>query len=90
MSIYKESTLIDMLLKKDMEAFGRLYDIYAAAMYGIICKEINNEEKAKEILTNVFIHFSKQLKNKDSIKEGLFICLYKITHEMICNCKVGN
>ncbi len=88
MSIHKESTLIDMLLKKDMEAFGRLYDIYAAAIYGIICKEINNEEKAKEILTNVVIHFNKQLKNKDSIKGGLFVCLYKITNEIICNCKI--
>lgn len=88
MSIYKESLLIDMLLRKDKEAFGLLYDIYAAAIYGIICKEINNEEKAKEILTNVFIHFNKELKNKDSIREGLFVCLYRITNEMICNCKI--
>ncbi|MEJ7680996.1 MAG: hypothetical protein WKG06_24720 [Segetibacter sp.] len=77
-----------MLLRKDKEAFGLLYDIYAAAIYGIICKEINNEEKAKEILTNVFIHFNKELKNKDSIREGLFVCLYRITNEMICNCKI--
>ncbi len=62
--------------------------MYAAAIYGIICKEINNEEKAEEILTNVFIHFSKQLKNKDSIKEGLFVCLYRITNKMILNCKM--
>ncbi len=90
MSIYNESILINRLLRGDMEAFSLLYDMYAAAIYGIICKEINNEEKAKEILTNVFIYFSKQLKNKDNIKEGLFVCLYKITNEMICNCKVGN
>ncbi len=90
MPIYKESILIDMLLQRNMEAFGLLYDIYAAAIYGIICKEINNEEKTKKILTNVFIRFSKQLKNKDSIKEGLFVCLYKITNEMICNCKIDN
>lgn len=87
MPIYKESFLIDMLLRKDMEAMGLLYDNYAAAIYGVICREINNEEKAKEILTNVFIHFSKELKNKDSVKEGLFVCLYRITHKMICNCK---
>lgn len=87
MPIFKESILIDMLLRGDMEAFGVVYDMYAAAIYGIICKEINNEEKAEEILTNVFIHFSKQLKNKDCIKEGLFICLYKITKGMICTCK---
>lgn len=88
MPLYKESTLIDMILRKDMEAFGLLYDTYAAAIYGIICKEINNEEKAKEILINVFICFSKQLKNKDSIKAGLFVCLYRITKEMICTCKI--
>ncbi len=87
MPVFQESTLIDMLLRKDVEAFGLLYDIYAAAIYGIICKEINNEEKAKEVLTNVFIHFSKELKNKDSFKEGLFVCLYRITSKMICNCK---
>lgn len=88
MEIHKESVLIDKLLLKDMEAFGLLYDIYAAAIYGIICKEINNEEKAKEILSNVFICFSQQLKNKDNIREGLFVCLYRITNEMICNCEI--
>lgn len=88
MPICKESILIDMLISKDIEAFGLLYDIYAAAIYGIICKEINNEEKAKEILANVFIDFSKQLKNKDNIREGLFVCLYRITNKMICNCKI--
>lgn len=88
MQIYKESILIDRLIVKDIEAFGLLYDIYAAAIYGIICKEINNEVKAKEILTNVFIRFSKQLKNKDNIREGLFVCLYRITNEMICNDKM--
>lgn len=87
MSIYKENSLIDLLLEKDTEAFSLFYDIYAAAIYGIICKEINNEEKAKKILTNVFIHFSKELKNKDCIREGLFVCLYRITNKMICNCK---
>lgn len=88
MPVYKESILIDRLILKDMEAFSHLYDSYAAAIYGIICKEINSEEKAKEILANVFIRFSKQLKNKDSVKEGVFICLYKITAEMIRNCEI--
>ncbi len=88
MSIYKESFLIDMLLRNEMEGISLLYDKYAAAIYGIICKEINNEEEAKEILTNVFIRFSKGLKNKDSIKEGLFVCLYRITNKMICNYKI--
>ena len=88
MPVYQESTLVYMLQRKDMEAFSLLYDIYAAAIYGIICKKINNEEKAKEILTNVFIHLNKELKNKDSIKEGLFVCLYRINKKMICNCKI--
>lgn len=47
MPIFKESILTDMLLRGDMEAFGVLYDMYAGAIYAIICKEINNEEKAK-------------------------------------------
>jgi hypothetical protein len=50
MSIYKEGLLIDMLLRNEMEAISLLYDKYAAAIYGIICKEINNEEKAKKFL----------------------------------------
>ena len=85
---YKESFLTDMLLQKDMEAIGLLYDKYAAAIYGVICREINNDEKAKEILTNVFIQFAKELENKDSIREGLFICLYRITTKIIGNCKI--
>ena len=88
MPIYKESFLIDMLLRKDMEAISLLYDNYAPAVYGVICREINNEEKAKEILTNVFIHFGKELKNKDCLKEGLFMCLYRITRKIIGNCKI--
>ena len=88
MPVYRESFLIDMHLKMDKEAFSLIYDIYAGAIYGIIRKKISDEEKAKEILTNVFICFSKHLKNKDNIKEGLFICLYRITNEMVCNCKI--
>ena len=88
MPIYKESFLIDMLLRKDMEAISLLYDNYAPAVYGVICREINNEEKAKEILTNVFIQFAKELKNKDNIKEGLFICLYRNTRKILGNCKI--
>jgi RNA polymerase sigma-70 factor (ECF subfamily) len=88
MPIYKESFLIDMLLRKDMEEISLLYDNYAAAIYGVIRREINNEEKANEILTNVFIHFSKELENKDSIRERLFICLYRITTKIIGNCKI--
>lgn len=87
MPVYQDNTFIDMLLRNDTEAFGLLYDTYAAAIYGIICREIDNEEKAKEILADVFIRFSKELKNKDCIREGLFICLYRITNKMICNCK---
>lgn len=88
MSSHQESTLIDLLISKDMEAFSFFYDKYAPAIYGIICKEIDNEEKAKEILTDVFINFSKRLNDRDSIKDGLFICLYKITTEMIHSCKM--
>lgn len=88
MPIFKESILTDMLLRGDMEAFGVLYDIYAPAIYGIIHREVHNEEKAKEILINVFVYFSKQLENKDSIKESLFVCLYRITNKMILNCKM--
>ena len=84
MPVYQESTLINMLLRNDVEAFGLLYDLYAAAIYGAIRREIVDEEKAEEILTNVFIHFSKELKNRISIKEGLFICLYRITRKLTC------
>lgn len=88
MPAYKENIPVDMFSLDDIEAFGLLYDRYAGAIYGVICKKINNEEKAKEILTNVFISFSKLLKNKDSIKEGSFVCLYRITNEMIGSCRI--
>lgn len=40
------------------------------------------------ILTNVFIYFWKELKSKECITEGVFICLYRISRKMVyenCN-----
>jgi hypothetical protein len=64
-----------------------IYDKYAAAIYGTICSHISDKQIANALLVNVFLEFSKEVRSRDCITEGPFICLYRISKRLISeNC----
>lgn len=50
----KQKLLVELIYKKDEEAFTVLYDMYAKSLYGIISNYFKNNELAEQLLTEVF------------------------------------
>jgi len=50
----KQKLLVELIYKKDEEAFTVLYDMYAKSLYGIISNYFKNNELAEKLLTEVF------------------------------------
>lgn len=71
-------TLIYSLKEGHTEAWSTLYDLYAAALYGIILKHIC-EKSAILVLEKSFLYMFKEIQSYDHEKERLFTWMYKQT-----------
>lgn len=67
-----EKDLVSLLQKKDYNAFSYLYDQYAPLVYGLIFKEVKNEQLASEILTQTFINISNECESLSCVRQRLF------------------
>jgi RNA polymerase sigma-70 factor (ECF subfamily) len=75
-----EASLFCQLLKtKSQSAFAELYDKYAAGIYGVICKNVQNTNVAEQVLQEVFIKAWRNIDDYDASKKTLFIWLLNIT-----------
>lgn len=73
-----DQQIIALLEENNLLAWQKIYDKYAAAMYGLICNLTDNETVAEEIFVAVFI----QLKEKEilsKIKYALCATLLRYT-----------
>ena len=61
-----------------------LYDKYAPAIYGCICKEISNEKIAADILKEVFVRYNSEMQVKMLKPNEAFLSLYRIFYKLIC------
>ncbi len=75
---YKESELIDRLKDKDHQAFTYLYDKYAAILYCIVVQIVRKEEKANEVLSDVFISICREIHTYDNAKGRLLTWMMQI------------
>jgi RNA polymerase sigma factor (sigma-70 family) len=73
-----ESELVSLLKSKDQQAFGYLYDNYAAALYGVVMKVINKEETAKDLLQEIFIKIWRNIDSYDAAKGRLYTWMLNI------------
>lgn len=71
--------IIAMLKENNPLAWGHLYDKYASAMYGLICKLAADKLLAKEILLKTFIEL-KQKQILSKIKFALLPIILRYTH----------
>lgn len=67
-----EQEIISLLLRQDEKGFNYLYDHYAAAIYGVITRVVNEKEYADEIIQDVFVKIWKNIKQFDPEKGRLY------------------
>jgi RNA polymerase sigma-70 factor, ECF subfamily len=70
--------LVNLLKAKNREAFSILYDNYSAAMFGIICRIVNDKTIAEELLQDVFVKYWKNINSCETSKGTLFTWMLKI------------
>ena len=74
-----EQELVSLLWHQDKEGFNYLYDNYAAAIYGIVRKIVDEKEFADEILQDVFVKIWKNIKQFDPEKGRLYTWIINLT-----------
>ena len=74
-----------MIRNKNKKAFAFLYDKYAAALYGYICKQTNDKKTADEIFQQTFFNIWNGLSESSSLKNHLLVWMLgiakNITHQ---------
>jgi RNA polymerase sigma factor (sigma-70 family) len=70
--------MVSLLKKRDMNAFGVLYDNYSAALYGVIFRIVNSEEVAQDLLQEAFVKIWKNAESYDAAKGRLFTWMLNI------------
>ena len=66
----------------DKKSFELVYDTYAGALYGIICKTATSREVAEDVLSKTFITAWQQKQLFDGSKNSLFIWLANIARSI--------
>jgi RNA polymerase sigma-70 factor, ECF subfamily len=70
--------LVELLRQKNRDGYNELYERYAATLYGIICKIVNDTSTAEDILQDTFVKVWKNIDNYSKEKGSLFTWLLNI------------
>lgn len=76
---YSEEDLIDALKRNQRAAFEYLYDNYSSALFGAISRIIPDDEKAADLLQDVFLKIWKNIGKYDKSKGRLFTWMMNIS-----------
>lgn len=76
---YSEEDLVDALKRNQRAAFEYLYDNYSSALFGAISRIIRDEEKAADMLQEVFLKIWKNIGKYDKSKGRLFTWMMNIS-----------
>ncbi len=77
-----EEELISKLKNRDTVAIGVLYDMYSAALFGIISRVVPQTEIAEDILQETFIKIWNAAESYDSSKGRLFTWMMNIARNL--------
>ena len=75
---YDERELVLALRRKDDQAFGYLYDHYAAALYGVIRQIVGDVELSNDVLQEAFVNIWRRIDQYDDTKGRLFTWMLNI------------
>lgn len=79
---YSEEELVLLLQQKDQHAFSYLYDNYAGALNGIICRMVEEDQLAEDILQESFLKIWNNFAQYDSSKGRLFTWMINLTRNL--------
>ena len=74
----EDDRLVIAIKKGDQKAFEMLYDNYAPVLMGLICRIVNDNNLAGEILQTSFLHIWNQINSFDAGKGSLLMWLISI------------
>jgi len=77
-TLYTEHELVKLLRSNDKHAFEYLYDNYAPALYGIICKIIKDQDEASDVMQDAFLKIWRCIGLYNSDKGTLFTWILNI------------
>jgi len=79
---YSEEELVLCLQRRDQKAFSYLYDNYAGALNGIICRMVEEPQLAEDILQEAFVKIWNNFSQYDSSKGRLFTWMINLTRNL--------
>lgn len=81
----QHQNLIEKLKEKDQAAFSKIYDLYAAAIYGVILKICRSEVLAQEVLQDTFLTVWNRSSLYNEEKASFYTWLYRIARNKSLN-----
>jgi RNA polymerase sigma-70 factor (ECF subfamily) len=69
----------DLLKTRSRDAFSALYDKYSPALFGVICRIVQNKVIGEELLQDVFVKIWKNIDKYEASKATLFTWMLHIT-----------
>ena len=76
-----EMALIEQCRRQDIEAFGKLVDLYQARIIGFVKRMVRNSEEAEDISQEVFIRAFQNLSKFDG-RSSLRTWLFRIAYNL--------
>lgn len=76
---YTEEELVALLKQNSEQGFSYLYDHYSAALYGVIFRMIQDEDKANDLMQDVFVKIWKNIDKYNESKGRLYTWMLNIT-----------
>lgn len=80
-----EEELVAALRTRSQKAYSVLYDNYAPALLGIICKVVKNSDDAENLLQDTFVKVWTYIDSYDTSKGRLFTWLLNIARNTAIN-----
>lgn len=77
-----EADLVSALLRKERFAIEVLYDMYSAALYGIIVRIVPEQEAAEDLLQEVFVKIWNSFSGYDADRGRLFTWMANIARNL--------
>lgn len=75
--------MVNLLQQGDKKAFELVYKEYSSLLYGFIIKQVPDQNKANDILLNVFMESKKRIQEYDPSCMRFFTWLYQLTKTMV-------
>jgi len=79
---YTEAQLIELLKLKNQRAYNYLYDNYSAAIYGVICKVVGDEDEAADVMQEAFIRIWRNIEQYNADKGRLFTWMLNVARNL--------